>query len=108
MGDVADLTAKAYEIVRMIPPGHVTTYGRLRSRPFPLFPLAALNRTPRAHCETRRVPELLQVGGTQASQGDADRKQTCRERHENVAERQRHPLAGKFYRRRNSAEVLSG
>jgi len=28
MGDVADLTAKAYEIVRMIPPGHVTTYGQ--------------------------------------------------------------------------------
>jgi methylated-DNA-protein-cysteine methyltransferase-like protein len=28
MGDVADLTAKAYEIARMIPPGHVTTYGQ--------------------------------------------------------------------------------
>jgi hypothetical protein len=27
MGDVADLTAKAYEITRMIPVGHVTTYG---------------------------------------------------------------------------------
>jgi alkylated DNA nucleotide flippase Atl1 len=29
MGDVADLTAKAYEIVRLIPPGHVTTYGHI-------------------------------------------------------------------------------
>ena len=28
-GDVADLTAKAYEIIRMIPPGHVTSYGQL-------------------------------------------------------------------------------
>jgi alkylated DNA nucleotide flippase Atl1 len=28
MGDVADLTAKAYEIARMIPQGHVTTYGQ--------------------------------------------------------------------------------
>ena len=28
MGDVADLTAKAYEITRMIPVGHVTTYGQ--------------------------------------------------------------------------------
>jgi len=27
MGDVADLTAKAYDIARMIPVGHVTTYG---------------------------------------------------------------------------------
>lgn len=27
MGDVADLTAKAYEIARLIPAGHVTTYG---------------------------------------------------------------------------------
>jgi methylated-DNA-protein-cysteine methyltransferase-like protein len=27
MGDVADLTAKAYEIIRLIPYGHVTTYG---------------------------------------------------------------------------------
>lgn len=28
MGDVADLTAKAYDIARMIPVGHVTTYGQ--------------------------------------------------------------------------------
>lgn len=28
MGDVADLTAKAYDIARMIPPGRVTTYGQ--------------------------------------------------------------------------------
>ena len=27
MSDIADLTAKAYDIVRMIPHGHVTTYG---------------------------------------------------------------------------------
>jgi methylated-DNA-protein-cysteine methyltransferase-like protein len=29
MGDVADLTAKAYDIARMIPVGHITTYGQL-------------------------------------------------------------------------------
>jgi len=29
MGDVADLTAKAYEIVRKIPHGMVTSYGEL-------------------------------------------------------------------------------
>ena len=27
MGDIADLTAKAYEITRMIPYGRVTSYG---------------------------------------------------------------------------------
>ncbi|EIW67296.1 hypothetical protein TREMEDRAFT_33896 [Tremella mesenterica DSM 1558] len=27
MSDIADLTAKTYEIARLIPPGHVTTYG---------------------------------------------------------------------------------
>jgi hypothetical protein len=29
MGDVADLTAKAYEITRLIPYGMVTSYGDL-------------------------------------------------------------------------------
>jgi alkylated DNA nucleotide flippase Atl1 len=29
MGDIADLTTKAYEIARLIPPGSVTTYGKL-------------------------------------------------------------------------------
>jgi alkylated DNA nucleotide flippase Atl1 len=29
MGDIADLTAKAYEIARLIPAGSVTTYGKL-------------------------------------------------------------------------------
>ncbi|ORX38578.1 hypothetical protein BD324DRAFT_367609 [Kockovaella imperatae] len=29
MGSIADLHAKTYEIVRMIPPGHVTSYGHI-------------------------------------------------------------------------------
>jgi hypothetical protein len=57
MGDVADLTAKAYEIVRMIPIGNVTTYGQRTS-----FSLRStkINRF-RPCSETRRIPELLEV-----------------------------------------------
>ena len=59
MGDVADLTAKAYEITRMIPPGHVTTYGASwlaaeRAR-------LKLNMG-RAYRKAGRIPDLLEVG----------------------------------------------
>ncbi|AGV14440.1 methylated-DNA-protein-cysteine methyltransferase, variant [Cryptococcus neoformans var. grubii H99] len=29
MGDIADLTAKTYDIARLIPPGRVTSYGHI-------------------------------------------------------------------------------
>ena len=32
MSDIADLTAKTYEIARLIPHGHVTTYGEWPTR----------------------------------------------------------------------------
>jgi len=39
MSDIADLTAKAYEIARLIPHGRVTTYGHIaRLAGYPTYP----------------------------------------------------------------------
>jgi len=66
MGDVADLTAKAYEIARMIPYGMVTSYGEcnLRSSKVFLRGNTQADCMSRTHSETRWIPELLKASST--------------------------------------------
>ena len=59
MGDIADLTAKAYEIARMIPYGRVTSYGELL-----LWNTRYILMLLRTYCQTRRISPLPQVSNS--------------------------------------------
>ena len=71
MGDVANLTAKAYEIARMIPHGMVTSYGKSATdspSPSCFCVKKTAHVTNRTHSEARRIPKLLEVDFDAASE----------------------------------------
>lgn len=81
MGDIADLTAKTYEIARLIPHGRVTTYGHIaRLAGYPNY--------------SRWV--TWDDGTSPCIPVENLNSQACGERVENVTSRQHRPMAGQI------------
>ncbi|RXK41201.1 methylated-DNA-protein-cysteine methyltransferase [Tremella mesenterica] len=73
MSDIADLTAKTYEIARLIPPGHVTTYGHIaRLAGYPNHPRHVGNAL-KALPEDSTIPwqRVINAKGQISPRGDA-------------------------------------
>lgn len=56
---IVELTSRAYDIARAIPPGRVTSYGELT-----VGRNVFLSLTSRSHCKASWLPELLEVSLT--------------------------------------------